>query len=102
MIVKIFGKISDKLSRYLSEKTVIVVKERVGTNAKIEYFDTDKPIGMDMTKEQNILYLPTVIIEDDEGNEIDFIESNKSIYDINMSHIWWTDLELFLGKHFDK
>ena len=99
MIIKIFGKISNQLNRYLSEKTVSIIKEKAGTDSRIEFYDTDKPIGMDIAKECNILYLPTVILEDEDGEEIAYIESNKSIIDINLSHIWWTDLELFLDKH---
>ena len=99
--IKIYGKTGDEFNRYLSEKTMVLVKEYASTDATIEFYDMDRDIGLEASMEEGIKYVPTVIITEDneeteKTEEVGVLVNDKYITTVNMAHIWWTDLILLL------
>jgi len=94
-IIKIFGKTSDEFNRYLSEKTVMVTREHLTNGTKVEFYDIDRDIGLDEADKYDIKYIPTIVYINND-TEVDILENNKCINTLNMTHIWWSDLILFL------
>ena len=106
MLFKVFGKTSDKFSKWLCNETVAMIRKSTNGVGDIQFFDMDKPLGKQMSLEENIYYVPTVICENDEELELGYLENNSSYnpdivgieHDINLSGKWWVDLKQFIGE----
>ena len=102
MIFKVFGKTNNKFSRWVCQETVKRIKERLIEGDDVEFYDMDKPLGKNISDEENIYYVPTVICEDGEIGELGYIENKFALgtgdqmSDMNKSSMWWLELDKFI------
>ena len=97
MKFKIFGKTNNLFSRQLSKETVNILKKNIESDDTVEFYDIDKPMGHDISLSENIVYVPTILCED-EGHELGFEENNAAVYDINLCQKWWEKIEDFIDE----
>ena len=97
LTIKVYGKTNNQFNRYLTEKCVSMITDKKHDSHKLEFYDIDNPNIQKHLVENNIFYVPTVIIEDTDGTEVDYIENKTSFQDINLAKIWWSELESFLN-----
>ena len=88
----------------LFEETVRAVEMMITPEDSLDCINMDTPEGAKITQEQNIFYVPTVIVYENDTlqKEIMFIENvgvmdpKTQMHDINFSSKWWDDLRIFL------
>lgn len=108
MKFKVFGKTNNAHARWVALETVEVIKKFCNNDLDVvKFYDIDKSIGHDIALEEKVSYVPTVICENDEGIEVDYIENlfaighGEMIKDMNMSKEWWRKLEHFVQDIID-
>ena len=101
MIFKVFGKTNNNFSKWVSNETVKQIKERIDELSEVQFYDMDKPMGRQVSSDENISYVPTVICENNE-HELGYIENkfalgnDNMMEDMNRSAMWWSELANFV------
>jgi len=103
--IVIFGKTDDIASRKVSEETVTMVCEYVNNKHNIVFIDMNDEEGMKVAEEKNIYYIPTVVVNDDNGEIINYLENSGDInsnqegkFNIKDYDAWGKALETFIQE----